>query len=234
MEHTSEAQTHSLPCDGGSAPGDGADISGVPIMKEVRPAIDWQEVYTRLERTQRTLEAGGHLPPEEVRRILRERAQALARPLAEAQASVEVLELLVFSLSGERYGIETTHVLEVIPLGDLTRVPCTPPFVLGVVNHRGRILSVLDFRRLFELPGQELNQGGRIVAVEAGGMTFGIFADAVDGLVRLGTEEVAPPLAALTGDRQTFLRGVTAGMVAVVDLESLGRNPGIVVNEEAS
>lgn len=174
----------------------------------------------------------GSLPPEEVRRILRERARALARPLEEAAAPTEVLELLVFSLAGERYGIETAYVQEVFPLRDLTPVPCTLSFVLGVANYRGRILPVLDFRRLFELVAEGITEGSRVVTVEAGGMTFGIFTDAVPGTVRVGAHEVASPPVTLTGDRQAFIRGVTGEMVAVLDLEALARDPRIVVNEE--
>jgi len=80
----------------------------------------------------------GSLSPEEVRRILWERARALARPLEEAPVPTEVLELLVFSLAEGQYGIETAHVQKVFPLRDLTPVPCTPSFVLGVANYRGR------------------------------------------------------------------------------------------------
>lgn len=171
-------------------------------------------------------------PPEQVKGILRERAQALAKPAEEARAPAEPLELLVFSLAGERYGIETAHVLEVVPLRGLTPVPSTPSWILGVVNHRGRILPVLDLRRLFELAGQGIPEGSRIVAVEGGGMTFGIFADGVTGIIRLGADEVVPPPVSLAGDRRAFIRGVTAGMVGVLDLESLARDPRITVNEE--
>lgn len=169
--------------------------------------------------------------PEEVRRILRERAQALAKPLEEAPAPSEVLDLLVFSLAAERYGIETTRVLEVVPLREWTPVPSTPPFILGVVNHRGRILSILDLRKLFDLSGQGVTAAGRVVAVEAGGMTFGIYAEAVLGMVQV--QEVAPPPVTLAGDRQALVRGVTAEMVAVLDLEALARDQRFVVNQEA-
>lgn len=171
-------------------------------------------------------------PPEEVKRILRKRAEALAKPVDEARTPTEPLELLVLSLAGERYGIETVHIVEVVAVRDLTPVPCTPPFVLGVVNHRGRILPVLDLRRLFELAGQGIPEGGRVVAVEAVGMAFGIFADAVAGTIRLGADEVAPPPVTLARDRQAFIRGVTGEMVAVLDLEALARDPRITVNEE--
>ena len=194
--------------------------------------FNWEEAYARLELARRALETGGDRPPMEVKRILRERAQALARPLEEAPTHTEMLELLVFSLAGERYGIETGFVLEVLSLRELTPVPCTPAFVLGVVNHRGRILSVLDFRRLFELAGQGGTEGGRIAAVEAGGMMFGVFAESVAGTVRVPAHNVAPPPVTLTGDRQSFIRGVTDEMVVVLDLEAIARDPRIVVNEE--
>lgn len=194
--------------------------------------FDWQEAYARLERARRALEAGAERPPEEVARILRERAAALARPLEEAVPPAEVVELLVFSLAGERYGIETAHVLEVVPLRELTPVPCTPPFVLGVVNHRGRILPVLDFRRLLELAADGVAEGSRVVAAEAGGMTFGVYADAVAGTVRVGAHEVGPPPLTLAADRRTWIRGVTGEMVAVLDLDAVARDPRIVVNDE--
>jgi purine-binding chemotaxis protein CheW len=120
-------------------------------MVEASTALDWQEVYARLEQTRQRLEASSALPPAEVRRLLRERAQALARPLVEPPTVIDVLDLAVFVLAEVRYGIEAAYVLEVTPLRELTPVPCTPPHILGVVNHRGRLLPILDLRKLFAL-----------------------------------------------------------------------------------
>jgi purine-binding chemotaxis protein CheW len=203
-------------------------------MAETHAALNWQEVYARLEQTRQRLEASSALPPEEVRRILRERAQRLARPLAETQTATDVLELAVFTLAGARYGIEAAHVLEVTPLRELTPVPCTPPCILGVMNHRGRLLPILDFRRLFALAAHEVAAESRVVAVEAGGMTFGILADAVLGTIRVGAHEILSPPVTLLHDHQAFLRGVTGEMVAMLDLEALARDPRILVNEEVN
>ena len=203
-------------------------------MSETRGKIDWQEVHVRLEQERRAVEATERLSLEEASRILKERARALARPVEEAVTQAEGLELLVFSVGAERYGIETDHVLEVIPLRELTPVPCTPASILGVVNHRGRILPVLDLRRLFDLGDQGVAEGSRVVAVEARGMTFGIFAGAVTGTVRIGVEEVAPSPATSAADRQGLIRGVTGEMVAVLDLDALSRDPRITVNEEVN
>jgi purine-binding chemotaxis protein CheW len=201
-------------------------------MKEDRPRIDWQEVYARLERARQALEHGGQTPPEEAQRILRERAQALARPPEEVSLPTEPLECLVFSLGGSRYGIEATHLVDVLRFTDPTRVPGTPPFVLGVMNHRGRILPVLDIQRLLGTTETTPTSGSRVLTVEAGGMSFGILADAVAGSIRVGAEELAPPPAGRVGAGASVIRGVTDDMVAILDVDALVRDPRIVVNEE--
>ncbi len=201
-------------------------------MDEARGAIDWPAAYARLESIRKALAAVGDLPPEEVRRILNARARAFARPLEEARSAAEALEVVVLSLSVERYGIETAHVLEVFRSPELTALPCVPPHFPGVVNHRGRILPVLDLRRLFDLAGEEITAGSRVVAVAAGGLTFGILADSVGGIVRITADELAPPPATLGADRQASIRGVTGEMIAVLNLEALVRDPRITVSDE--
>ena len=203
-------------------------------MAEARVALDWQEAYARLEQTRRHLEASSALPSEEVRRHLRERARVLARPLAEPVVVTDVLNLAVFVLAGARYGIEAAYVLEVAPLRELTPVPCTPPYILGVMNHRGRILPILDLRNLFALAAQEMTAESRVVAVEVDGMTFGILADAVLGTMQVGIHEVVLPPVTLLHDQQAALRGVTGEMIAVLDLEALARDPRLTVDEEVA
>jgi purine-binding chemotaxis protein CheW len=200
-------------------------------MKEDRQRIDWQDVYARLQRARQALETGSQVSPEAAQRILMKRAQALARPPEEVLLPAEPLELLVFSLGGERWAIETAHVVDVLRFTDLTRVPCTPPFVLGVMNRQGRILPVLDLEKLLGR-GETTAAASRVLTVEAGGMWFGILADAVAGTIRVGAEELAPPPARLVGGGPSVIRGVTAEMVAILDVDALVGDPRIVVNEE--
>ena len=145
-----------------------------------------------------------------------------------------MLHLAVFVLAGARYGIEAAYVLEVAPLRELTPVPCTPPHILGVMNHRGRILPILDLRNLFALAAQEMTAESRVVAVEVDGMTFGILADAVLGTMQVGIHEVVLPPVTLLHDQQAALRGVTGEMIAVLDLEALARDPRLTVDEEVA
>jgi purine-binding chemotaxis protein CheW len=198
-----------------------------------RPRIDWEEVHARIARARRALDEAGASSPEEVHRILRERARAVAQPLGAPATTDDSLQLLVIALAGERYGIELARILDVFPLRELTPVPCTPPFVLGVINHRGHVLSVLDLRRLFDLAGQGVAAESRVVAVEVGQMRVGLYGDAVEGIVEVAAGEISPASTVLGGAHQVFLEGVTRDMLGVLDPDALARDSRIAVNDKA-
>ncbi len=84
---------------------------------------------------------------KEKARTLKERARALAREAAGIEEDESHLEVVEFMLAHERYALELTHIREVYPLKELTPLPGTPDFVLGIINVRGQILSIVDIKR---------------------------------------------------------------------------------------
>jgi purine-binding chemotaxis protein CheW len=171
-------------------------------------------------------------PNAEADRILRARAQALARPPRRAPAAGTMLELLEFSLASERYALETRHVQEVQPLRELTPLPCTPPFVLGIVNVRGRILPVLDLKRFFELPERGLTDLHRIILVRGNELELGLLADVIVGVRNIAADSLQPSLPTLTGIRADYLKGVSEDRLVVLDLERILSDPKIIIHEE--
>src|ERR1700674_394481 len=164
--------------------------------------------------------------------ILRARAQALARPPAHTPAAGTLLEVLEFRLAQERYALETRYVREVYPLKDLTPLPCTPPFVLGIVNVRGRILPVLDIKKFFDLPEQGLTDLHRIILVGGNDLELGLLADVVVDVRTIPVDRLQPSLPTLTGVRDQYLKGVTAERLVVLDLGRILADPKIIVHEE--
>src|SRR5258708_6635817 len=168
----------------------------------------------------------------DARKILRARAQALAR-LPESTRVAEVsLELLEFRLAEERYALETRYVREVHPLKNLTPLPCTPAFVLGVVNVRGRILPVLDLKKFFGLPENGLTDLHRIILVGGNDLELGVLADIGVDVLTTGVESVQPPLPTLTGIGAEYLKGITAERLIVLDMGRILADPKILVHEE--
>jgi len=165
-------------------------------------------------------------------RILRARARALARPPRPASAAGTMLELLEFRLASERYALESRHVQGVYPLRELTPLPCTPPFVLGIVNVRGRILPVLDLKKFFALPEQGLTDLHRIILVRGNDLELGLLADVIVGVRSVAAHSLQPSLPTLTGIRADYLKGISEERLVVLDLARILSDPKIIVHEE--
>jgi len=202
--------------------------------KKKQAAVDWREVERSLEAARARIERVWAPDPGETKRILRERAQALAREPGKAEAGDEHIEVIEFVLAFESYAIETRYVREVEPLDNLTPLPCTPAFVLGIVNVRGEILSVIDLKKFFELPEKGLTDLNKVIVLESENMLFGILADAVTGVRRVRIADIQPSLPTLTGIREAYLKGVTPGRMVILDGEKLLADEKIIVQERVS
>lgn len=170
-------------------------------------------------------------PPEQWHDILAHRARQLAEP-PEQETEVQLIEVVSFLLAYETYAIETTYVREVYPLKDLTPLPCTPPFVAGIVNVRGQVMSVIDMKQLFELPVMGLTDHNKVVIISDDTMEFGILTDAILGVRHIPLPDIQPDLPTLSGMREAYLKGVTSERIVVLDGAKLLHSERIVVQEE--
>lgn len=164
--------------------------------------------------------------------ILRARAHALAQPPQEEMD--EGIPLVVFSLSGEKYALPTANVQEVQPLQQVCEVPCTPAFVVGVVNIRGAIYSVIDIREFLGIPGRGVAAGAKVIMVKAAGLEVGILADDVLGAISAPVSKIKPPPVARSRVREEYIRGVTEEMIVILNLEALLSDERIIVHEEVA
>jgi len=200
--------------------------------QEMTGVIDWGELRRRLEISHLVLESGWAPQPAEKRTILKARAKALARRREREAPVQEPIEVVEFLLAYERYALESSYVREVYPLKELTPLPCTPPFVLGIINVRGQILSVIDLKKLFDLPEKGLTDLNKVILVQSGAMQLGILADVILGVRSIPVQDVQGPLPTLTGIREEYLRGVTRDRLVVLDVGRILSDKNIVVHEE--
>jgi len=168
----------------------------------------------------------------ERQRILKARAVALAREPAKSGEEEERIEIVEFLLADERYAIESHYIGEVYPLKDLTPLPCTPAFVLAVINMRGKILSVIDLRTFFDLPNRGLSDLNKVVVLHDGAMEFGVLADAIIAARWIPRSSLLSSLPTLTEVRAEYLMGVTEERLVVLDGGKILSDKGIVVHEE--
>lgn len=203
-----------------------------PSRKKESAAADWAETRRRLEAAQEALERGWSPTPEQKKKILKERARTLAKETQDQAAAGASIEITEFLLAYERYGVESSYVREVYPMKELTPLPCTPPFVLGIINVRGEVLSVTDIKKFFGLPEKGLPDLNKVIILHSDRMTFGILADAILGVRRLLLSELEPTLPTLTGIREEYLKGVTKERLVILDGAKLLSDEKMVVHEE--
>jgi purine-binding chemotaxis protein CheW len=166
------------------------------------------------------------------RDLLKARARELARRAARKETAGRALEVVEFRLAQERYAIEQRQIREVHLLNDLTSIPCTPAFVLGIINVRGRIVSVIDIRKFFDLPEAGITDMHTVIIVQASDMELGILADAITGCRAIALANIQPSLPTLTGIRAAYLKGVTDDHVVILDVANMLADPKILVNDE--
>ncbi len=193
--------------------------------------IDWNAVHLRLEAISAAIEKGQSAVPGDRERILEARAEALARESEGAKDS-DSLEIVEFLLADEYYGIESRYIREVYPIKDYTPLPGTPSFVLGLINVRGLIVSVIDIKKFFDMPDKGISDLNKVIIIHGDMMEFGILADEILGVRNVAPNEIQPPPPTLTGIREEYLRGITRERIVILDAKRLLGDENIVVFEE--
>ncbi len=193
--------------------------------------IDWDEIHRRIENVNKAIEAGWAPSFEEKQHILRKRAKSLAQR-KEQQKEQDTIEVVEFLLVNEHYGIESQYINEVYPLKDYTSLPGVPSFVFGVMNVKGRIISVIDIKRFFNMSDKGISDLNKVVIIKDENMEFGILADMIVGVREIGCDEIGEPLPTLTGIREDYLKGVTPDCLIILDAARILEDRNIIVHEE--
>lgn len=141
----------------------------------------------------------------------------------------ELVQLIVFRLGDEDYGIRIEQVKEVTVTPEVARMPKTPPFIKGIANLRGDIIAVIDLEERFRLrpAGRPLPEHSYIVAVEAADYTLGLMVREVPRPFTLPLSQIepAPEFVQDSGTRDKYLEGIAklpdASIIIVLDMRKL-------------
>lgn len=193
-------------------------------------AIDWDEIWQNVLSAGDAPDEASLLSATQSETTLRARARQMARLLPTPAADAHC-ELLAFQIASETYAVETHEAREVYPLKELTPIPCTPPFVTGLINVRGELCPVVDLKRLFGMPMRDLTNATRVVILHHGILELGIVVDTILGVRTVAKTDILPPPATLSDINTAFLRGVTPEHIVILDAKALLSHRGLVVND---
>ena len=196
-----------------------------------KSSIDWNEILKKVEQAEKYLMNSSVLSKEEQLPILKKRAHELSIEQIETTTGQELIEIIEFSLGYERYGLETSFIREVYPLKDFTPLPGTPAFLLGIINVRGQIISVIDLKKFFNIPEKGLGELNKVIIIKNERMEFGILADTIEGTYSIPLETVKS--SPFTGDFivTEYIKGVTREHLIVLDAEIILNDEKIIVNK---
>lgn len=169
---------------------------------------------------------------EEKNAILKARAQILAAEENDQESNKEYMDVLEFSLANERYAVETSYVREVYPLKDYTILPGLPAFVLGILNVRGQIISVIDLKKFFHLPAKGIGELNKVIIIHNERMEFGILADVIHGNQLIDSSTILDTLSNKSDIGSDYLKGVTMEHLIVLDVNKILNDKKIIINQE--
>ncbi|OPY17942.1 MAG: purine-binding chemotaxis protein [Methanomethylovorans sp. PtaU1.Bin093] len=123
--------------------------------------------------------------------------------------SEELLQLVVFQLGEEEFGLDIMQVQEIIRIPEITRIPHSPDYVKGVINLRGKIITVINLDTRFGMEQKVHDDNSRIIVAEVDENVVGMVVDSVSEVLRLPLSTVEPvPEIISTKINANYLKGV--------------------------
>jgi purine-binding chemotaxis protein CheW len=171
----------------------------------------------------------------EEKAIFRERAENLRRQ-GENQDFTGSRPMAVINLNSEYFGIDLGTVREFTDIRKVTPIPCCPTYIVGNMNLRGEILTLIDIRGVLNLPLGNLENTSKAMVVYIDDLIAGVIVDEVLDVMYLHLSEMMPVPAAVRSINDEYLRGTVAygeKMMAILDLPKILTQAGLMVDEEA-
>ncbi|WP_166260923.1 chemotaxis protein CheW [Marinobacter salicampi] len=139
----------------------------------------------------------------------------------------QVLQYVTFRLDDETYGIGVMQIQEVLRYTEIAPVPGAPDYVLGIINLRGNVVTVIDTRRRFGLADAEITDASRIVVMESANQVMGILVDSVAEVVYLKASEIETAPNVGNEESAKFIQGVcnkNGELIILVEFDKMLNN----------
>ena len=148
------------------------------------------------------------------------------------------IEVLEFEINTdeyiEKYAVEISYLLEVHLVKSVTKLPCTPEFIIGIINFRGKIISVIDIRNFldFTVKTVEADRVKKVVVVKVNELEVGIIIDSILACNLIPLCEVQKNVLAAMNFNAKYFKGITREGSIILDIKNIMLDEKIIVDEE--
>lgn len=147
------------------------------------------------------------------------------------------MEVIEFEITNndnkEKYAFDIRYVNEVFRYKKVTPLPCTPSFVIGIINFRGKILSVIDIRNFmgFTIDAKNFNEVRQMIVVKVNEFEVGIAVDNIGGNYSIPLEKIQKTVLTITNERENFFIGLTNNSTMILDIKNIMLSEKIIIND---
>ena len=144
---------------------------------------------------------------------------------------------LTFTVGKEDYGIEISHVTEIIGIQKITDVPDMPAYIKGVINLRGKVIPVMDVRLRFRMPEREYDDRTCTVVVSVNGTPVGLVVDTVKEVIDIPENQIELPPEVAESSTQRYIKGlgkIGEDVKILLDIEKLVRHEDMAAMQSAA
>ncbi|OIP33330.1 MAG: hypothetical protein AUK47_19280 [Deltaproteobacteria bacterium CG2_30_63_29] len=172
------------------------------------------------------------LGPEAKRKLLDERAELLARPanFSDQLTDRDVYHFVAARVGETQYCVDLKHLKEIRIVEKIAVIPCTPKFLLGLVQVHGEISAVVDLVEFFGFRRTEaLPQPTTLLIIESRGYTLALAVDQLFDVQPIGQSEVGTVPATVSRTEREVMRGITSSKSLLLDVDALVTHPRLAV-----
>ncbi|MEA1923261.1 MAG: chemotaxis protein CheW [Pseudomonadota bacterium] len=134
------------------------------------------------------------------------------------------LQLCSFQLADALFGLDTMLVQEIIKVPEITKVYQAPEEIIGIINLRGKIVTIIDLAIKLDLPTEVETNNRRIIIVESHNEPFGLMVDAINDVIHIDGDELGPAPANVRITQGRFITGVFRDeeqLIAILNIEEI-------------
>lgn len=134
------------------------------------------------------------------------------------------MQLVIFSLGKEEYGVDIMQVKEIVTYKEPVKVPNTPQFVEGIINLRGEIIPIVNLKKRFSIPGEDIGDQTRVIVMSIDSKKVGFIVDDASEVITINNENIEPAPEIVAGIDRRYITGigkVEERILIMLDLDKL-------------
>ena len=162
--------------------------------------------------------------------ILKERAKRLSLSTgAISEISKDYTSMVEFFLTPEKYCLEFSYLKEVLILKELTAIPGVPDFIQGIINVRGRVMSLMNLRKFLGVKETGITEQNKIMIVSHKGLEIALLVDRISRMFPVSNEDIDPAIPGFGGRGAEFIKGMTSQGIIVLDIATMLESKNIII-----